>query len=111
MLRVRALAMVGEHLNDPTSGDVAVAASVHHQFQLGFEGRKAANALFNLGKAGPGDQVGGLARLARAILKSEQSADGLNLKSQFPCMTNEGQAAQVGLAIMPAVAVVSERCG
>jgi len=104
MSLVRALAVVGKHLNHSTGGDVAVAAPVHHQLQFGLEGGKAANALLNLGKAGLGDAVGRGAWLARVVLKREQGANGLNLKAQLPRVANERQAAQVGLAMMATIA-------
>ena len=49
-------------------GDIAVTASLDHQFQLGFESREAANPLLNLGKARPSDSVGCRAWLIGFVL-------------------------------------------
>src|SRR5271166_2528684 len=54
---VGALAVIGENLDNPARSDSAETASLDHQFQLGFESRKAANPLLNFGKARPGDRV------------------------------------------------------
>ena len=68
MLVVGALAVVGEDLDHAACGDIAVSASLDHQFQLGFESRKAANPLLNVGKARPGDAFGCRAWLIGIVL-------------------------------------------
>jgi hypothetical protein len=63
-----ALAVIGENLDHAACGDIAVPASLDHQFQLGFESREAANPLLNLGKARPSDSVGCRAWLIGFVL-------------------------------------------
>ena len=60
--------MIGEDLDHVACGDTAKTASDYHQFQLGFESRKAANPPLNLGKSRPGDAVGRCAWLVRIVL-------------------------------------------
>jgi hypothetical protein len=62
------LTVIGENLDHPACRDIAVAASRDHQFQLGFESRKAANPLLNVGKARPGDAAGCRAWLIGIVL-------------------------------------------
>ena len=68
MLVMSALTMIGENLDHAACRDIALAASLDHQFQLGFESRKAANPLLNVGKARPGDAVGCRAWLIGIVL-------------------------------------------
>jgi hypothetical protein len=61
MLVMGALTVIGEHFDNAAIGDISLSASLDHQFQLGFESRKAANPLLDVGKARPSDAVGGRA--------------------------------------------------
>ena len=63
-----ALTLIGANLDHAACGDIAVTASLDHQFQLGFESRKATNPLLNVGKARPGDAVGCRAWLIEIVL-------------------------------------------
>jgi hypothetical protein len=56
MLVMSTLTMISKNLDHAACRDIALAASLDHQFQLGFESRKAANSLLNVGKARPGDE-------------------------------------------------------
>ena len=103
MLAMSALTMIGENLDDAACGDVAEAASLDHQFQLGFESRKAANPLLNFGKSRPGDAVGRCAWLVRIVLQREQGADRVNFESELARVTNENEPGHFGLAHSGAV--------
>ena len=64
MTMMSALAVIGEHLDHPALVDPAMAAALHHDFQLGLQRHQAADALLDLDEARLGDGVGGGAGLA-----------------------------------------------
>ena len=63
-----ALTVIGEYLDHAACGDIAVAAPLDHQFQLGFESCQTTNPLLNVGKSHSGDAVGCSAWLVRIVL-------------------------------------------
>jgi hypothetical protein len=68
---MRALAVVGENLDDAALVDAAVAAAFHHGFQLGLQRPQAADALLDLDEAGLGNGVGRGTGLVRIVLQGE----------------------------------------
>jgi hypothetical protein len=51
MMRVQALAVVGEDLDHPALVDATVLAAQHHALQLSLQGLEAGNALLDLAEA------------------------------------------------------------
>jgi hypothetical protein len=100
---MNALAVIGQYFDDPALRDTAVAASFHHQFQLGLESGQAADTLLDFGEARLRDGVRACAGLAWFILQSEKCADRIDLEPQLARVVDEGQTAQIGRCIMPAV--------
>ena len=90
---------------------MAVAAAVHHQFQLGLQSCEASDAVLDFAKAGLGDAVGGGARLIRIVLQSKQSSDGVDLKSQLARVTNEGEPGHFRLAVAALLAFAARGAG
>ena len=64
-----ALAVISQDFDDPASGDLAMRASLHHPVEFLLERDKGGDALFDLGKAGAGDFVGGGAGLVLLVLQ------------------------------------------
>ena len=96
---VNALAVVGEHLDNPALHDAAVTASLDHGLQLGLKRGQAGDALLHLNQARPRNDVGGHTRLIRIVLQGEKGADRRDLESQLARMTDERQPAQVAVVV------------
>lgn len=94
MMNMRALAMVGQHLNDPALIDTTMPASFNHQLELALQSSEASNSLLNLNKASPGDTVRGRAGLMRVVLERQQRANGIDIEAEFARMSDEGKPAE-----------------
>lgn len=82
-MRVGAIAVVGQHFDDPAFADLPMPAPLHHQLKLGLQGRQAADALLDLHESGLCDRVRGGAWLRWVVLEGEERADGSHLKANI----------------------------
>jgi hypothetical protein len=108
-MRVRALAVVGQHLDHAALAHLAVPAAGHHQRQLLPQCHQAADARVHIGQACLRNRIGGLAGLAGIVLQGEQRADRIDLEAELPGVPNEGQPPQLPLGIVPPVPLAAGR--
>lgn len=66
-----ALAMIGEHFDDPTARDLAMRTTAQHARQLGFERAELRDFFVDLGEPRPREAVGLMTRLLRMVLQRQ----------------------------------------
>jgi hypothetical protein len=108
---MHALPVIRQNLDHTALTDTAVVASVHHQFQFGFERLQAADTLLDLKQAGLGNGVGRGAGLLRIVLKRQQGTYCLDFETKLTGVTDKRQPAQIGRRVEALIAFTTLRQG
>ena len=111
MMRMFAMIVVGQGLDNATLGHTSMAASVHHPLQLDAKRREPTYAAVNFAQVVAGDAVGLRAWLVGLCAHCQQFPDGLDLESQLARMTNEDETRYLGFAIPALLASAAGRRG
>jgi hypothetical protein len=82
-------AVVGKHLDDPTLTDTPMAAFPDHAGQLTSQCHQPCDAVLNLNKVPPSDDVHLGTRTIRLGGERQKLPDGLDLKPELARMANE----------------------
>jgi hypothetical protein len=93
--------LIGQGFDNAAVGDLPAGTLIHHARQFVFECGEAGNPLLYFDQACTGNRVGSRARLARIVLKRQQSADCIDLEPKLTSMPDEGKPAQVSGIVKP----------
>ena len=108
---VQALFVVGKDFDDAAVAHAAVPAAVDHALEFLLERVQPGDALLDFFEPGGRDGVGLCAGACRMVLEVDQGADRVDVEAEFAGMADEGEAADIGLAVEAAVAVGPRRLG
>ncbi len=108
-MRMRALTVIGQDLDDTALIDATVAAALYHCFEFGLQCEKAAYPLLDLDKSGLGDRIRRSAGLVRIVLQGQQGADCIDFEAELTRMPDEDQAAQIRRLVRALIAVAAAR--
>src|SRR4051794_13005955 len=104
MLRVQALAMVAQHLNDSAVLDLPAGTLLDHVLHLGPERRQARDLALDIGQMLAGDGIDLSARARRLVGKRDELPDRIHLKAELARMPDEPEPLDGFSAVGAAVA-------
>jgi hypothetical protein len=103
--------VVAQHVENLTIGAPSVTAFADHPLQFGAQGLEPHHPLIHVARLAARDRIGLFAGPAWVVAEVEQFPDGVQAKAQLPCMANEGQSVEFGVAILTLTAVGPPRLG
>ena len=95
MLRMQALAVIGENLDYPAMRNFLARALDYHPLQFDPKRFEAGDPALDLGKPRTRDGIRRGAGLGRLVLQRQQGANGVNLEPKLAGVPDEGEPLQV----------------
>ena len=95
----RALAVIGQHFDDPAIHHPPVPASVNHAFQFSFQRTKLSDLCLHGGEVFPGQRICTVTGSLHMIREPKQVAYLRQFKSELPGVPDEGKPTNFCVAI------------